>query len=170
MTPFSSIKQKGSHNSMRWPLSALLLAMTIAASALGTITVFWDESHPNHSFLLGGFILLICVCATAAVFGTTTLRGAYVGASLFGGAYLVFVLHCGFGLETIHDSEWLARNTKLGFPLFGIAFLMSMWLQMISWPRSNPPSAQAVVIDSSSQTPAVGPTVSGETSTPVSDE
>ncbi len=129
---------------MRWPLSAMLLAITVAASAFGVFTAFWDASHPNHVLLLGAYILLVCVCTVAAVFGNKLLRGAFAGASLFGTAYLICVLHGGFGLETIHDSEWLARNTKLGLALLGIAFLASQLSQLVYWPRTQAQSTRFV--------------------------
>ena len=122
---------------MRWPLSALLLAITIAACSLGVITAFWKDSHPNHPLLMGVYILTICVSTVAAIFGTSSFRGAFAGVSLFGTAYLIFVLHGGFGLVTIHDSEWLASNTKLGLALMGIAFLASKLTQLVSWPSSE---------------------------------
>lgn len=129
---------------MRWPLSALLLAIAILASVLGVFTSFWDSTHPNHVLLLGMFILAVCVSTVASVFGAASLRCAFVGASLFGAAYLIFVLHCGFGLETIHDSSWLARNTKMGFALLGISFFASHLLQMIAWQNSQSPCTRIV--------------------------
>lgn len=122
---------------MRWPLSAVLLAVTIVASAFGVFTAFWDASHPNHALLLGAFLLIVCVSTVGAMYGTTSMRCAFVGASLFGAAYLIFVLHGGFGLETIHDSNWLARNTKMGFALLGISFLASHLLQIIACQSSQ---------------------------------
>lgn len=134
---------------MRWPLSALLLsalllAMAIVACAFGAFSTFGDPSHPNHEFLLGVFILLICVSAVAAVFGLASLRGAFIGTSLFGVAYLIIVLHCGFGVETNHDSKWLASSKELGFALFGISFLASKLSQIVTWPSTNPLSSQIV--------------------------
>jgi hypothetical protein len=154
------------HNSMRWPLSALMIAIAIAASACGVFTAFWDASHPNHVLLLGTFILLVCVSTVAALFGKASLRCPFIGASLFGTAYLVFVLHCGFGLETIHDSEWLARNTKLGFALFGISFLASQLSQMVAWPNSQSQSARIVDEQSHALEPAAGSDSSGKSSPP----
>src|SRR4029079_11250005 len=88
---------------MRWNLSALLLATAIVASGFGVYRGFWDPTNPNHAILLGAFILLNCTAVVAAVFGNTRLRGACCGAALFGTAYLICVLHCGFGLDTIYD-------------------------------------------------------------------
>lgn len=122
---------------MRWSLSALLLVMAIVACAFGIFTAFWDRSHPNHTILLGAFILLVTVSSVAAVFGSETFRVAFIGASIFGIAYLIFVLHCGFGLETIYDSEHLARNTKIGFAWLGVSFLASKLAQMTTWPNST---------------------------------
>lgn len=120
---------------MRWSLSALLLAIAIIASALGVYRCFWDPTHPNHPILLGAFILLICVALVAAIFSRLPVRGAFCGAALFGIVYLICVLHCGFGLDSIYDAQWLARNTKIGFALFGISFLTSQLTMMLIAPR-----------------------------------
>ncbi len=150
---------------MRWPLSALLLATAIVASAFGVFRCFWDPSHPNHQILLGTFILLICVAIVAALFGKSPLRGAFFGASLFGIAYLICVLKCGFGLETIYDSQWLAKNTTIGFALFGISFLASQLSIMVTWPSTTAEGSRTTEHQSHPLEPAIGP-VSNEKSSP----
>ena len=121
---------------MRWTLSAMLLGITIIASGLGVYRCFWDPTHPNHPILLGVFLLLTCVAVVAAVFGKATLRGSFFGASLFAASYLIVVLRGGFGLETIYDAEWVARNTKIGFALLGISLLASHLTIMATRPNA----------------------------------
>jgi hypothetical protein len=123
---------------MRWTLSAMLLAVAIAASGLGIYRGFWDPTRPNHPVLLGVYLILICMSATVAVFGRSTLRGTFFGVALFGTTYLICVLRGGFGLDTIHDAEWLARNTKIGFALLGVSWLASQLLVMTVRPTAAP--------------------------------
>ena len=122
---------------MRWTLCAMLLAIAIVASALGVYQCFWDASHPNHPLLLGIFILLICVTVVAAISATSRKRAASLGSALFGIAYLICVLKCGFGLETIDDSRWLSKNTLIGFALYGISFLASHLCIMVMRPSET---------------------------------
>jgi hypothetical protein len=115
----------------------MLLAVAVVASVLGVYRIFWNPAHPNHQMLLGAYILLTCVAVIASIPPRSRLRGAFLGASLFGSFYFVFVLKCGFGLETIHDSKSLANNTVIGFALFGVSFLASQLCVLLVWPREE---------------------------------
>lgn len=114
----------------------MFLAIAVVASVLGVYRSFWDASRPNHQVLLGGFIGLTCVAIVAAIPAQSRLRGGFLGASLFGIGYLICVLKGGLGLETIYDSQALAKNTILGFALFGVSFLASQLGAMVAWPRA----------------------------------
>lgn len=124
---------------MRWTLSAMFLTVAIVASGLGVYHGFWEPGSPNVGILLAVFLMLVCLSATAAVFGRSTLRGTFVGVALFGTAYLICVLHGGFGVETIYDAEWLAENTKIGFALLGVSLLTSQFIVMTVRPNAAPP-------------------------------
>ena len=117
---------------MRWSISALLLLIAIVACAAGLFNSFWDSTHPNHPLLLGAYLVLNSVSTVAAVTGPKALRSAFTAGSIFGTLYLITVLHCGIGLETIHDSLWLAKNTKLGIVLYVITFLATLLVRMVS--------------------------------------
>lgn len=108
---------------MRWSLSAMLLAITIIASAFGVYRAFWIDNFTNHSLLLGAFILLLCVAIVAAIPQGSRLRTAFTGTALFGSLYLVCVLRAGFGLANLNDWQTQEHNTKVGFALMGISFL-----------------------------------------------
>ncbi|HUY93189.1 MAG TPA: hypothetical protein VMV10_30955 [Pirellulales bacterium] len=128
---------------MRWTLSAMLLAVAIVASGLGVYHGFWEPSDPNVEILLAAFLMLICLSATAAVFGRSMLRGAFFGVALFGTAYLICVLHGGFDFESYaNGAEWLARHTKIGFALLGVSFLASQLIVMTARPNAAAPSRE----------------------------
>lgn len=122
---------------MRFSLASLLLLVAIAAVYLATATAFWEPAGTNYSLLLGFFLLAICLAGVSAFFGGAKYRPAFAGASVFGVAYLAFVLKGGFGLKFIQDAQALARNSMIGFPLLVIAFLATHWIVMITTPLAD---------------------------------
>jgi hypothetical protein len=84
--------------------------------------------------LLGAYLVITAAVVVAAAPKAARWRGGFLGASIFGVAYLVCVLKGGFDLETIYDSQRLVRTVKLGLALLPIAFLLSQLGAMLAWP------------------------------------
>ena len=105
---------------MNLRLSSLFLTVALIAACLSVYRAVWEAGSPNHDFLLGVYLLLATASLVAGIPRNARFRAGFLGAALFAGLYLVCTLQGGFGLETIYDTQALARNTKLGVALMGV--------------------------------------------------
>jgi hypothetical protein len=82
---------------------------------------FWDPTRTNYQLLLGVYLVALATATVTACSCRPGVRGFFLGYAAFGWAYLICVLHGGFGLQTIYDSEALVLNAKLGMALEFVA-------------------------------------------------
>jgi hypothetical protein len=113
--------------------------MLVAIAALGAATyvTFWDSSNTNYALILGIYVLVVSLTTTGAIFSGPRFRPAFVATSLFGTAYLVFVLKGGFGLQYFHDAQALVKSTTAGFLLLATAFLSTQLFVMVTRQSSD---------------------------------
>ncbi len=105
----------------RWSLSQLFTFVLLCAIAFGVCRSYWDPTRPNHRLLLGVYLVALATASVTAYFCRPGVRGFFLGFAAFGSAYLVCVLHGGFGLQTIYDAQALEQSTKLGMVLAFVA-------------------------------------------------
>ena len=122
---------------MVWQLRTILLSIAVIAATLALFRAFWEPLKTNHDLLLGLYLVVLSACAVASIRRTASFHGGLLGTLLFGVAYLICSLQAGFGLETIYDSQALARNAILGLALLGVAFLTSQLLTSVVWPCAS---------------------------------
>ncbi len=123
---------------MKWTLSTLLMAVATCAAVFAVYRMAWESARTNHFVLLGAYLLVTCVAIVAAASPQSRWRSGFIGAALFGVAYLACVLKGGFGLETIYDAQALAKYTRLGLALLGVAFLATQLCTMLVRPDFKP--------------------------------
>src|SRR5260370_27993036 len=75
----------------------------------------------NYQLLLGVYLVALATTSVTACFCRPGARGFFLGFAAFGWVYLVCVLHGGFGLHTIYDSEALVLSAKIGMALAFVA-------------------------------------------------
>jgi hypothetical protein len=118
---------------MNWSLRAMFMLIATVAVALYVIR----GSYGYYILDLGLFILLTTVAMVGAIPAKSMFRPGFIGTSIFGALYFVFVLKAGFGIDTNNEANALLGNARLGMRLLGLSFLASQFCAMIIWPRNE---------------------------------
>ena len=114
----------------RWTLWNGFVMIAAIAVVLGIYRAFWDASATNHSLLVGAYLLVLSLISTVSFFVglSIPLRFACRATTVFGWSYLLCVMQAGLGLETIYDSQALAKKSVLGLALLGLCLLLAYLL------------------------------------------
>jgi hypothetical protein len=116
---------------MRFTLQALLLLVTLVATILGAIRLFWVSSQSNWILFFAAYLVLACLVTVHALNRKSRCRFAFVGASIFSVAYLVFPLRGGFGVALAIDAESFVNKTLIGDAGILITFLASQLTSLV---------------------------------------
>jgi hypothetical protein len=111
---------------LRFNLVELLCAIALVGGALAVYRTFWvrdsQDNWENCWLLFGIYIAVVSAATCRLVLSLPHPSGFIVAFTIFGWAYLVFVLQGGFGVNTqaglnLALSDALARNSQLGLVL-----------------------------------------------------